>query len=123
MLAALAERRRDSRLRIVRQANGGLANARNAGIRKSRGTFIRFLDSDEWGDKAEKHLAVMSKIIIGITFSHSAYLTEDEQSDGTILLAGKSSPTLHDIIRRNSGQRIDADRAARLVRSRRCVPR
>jgi len=104
VLAALAERRRDSRLRIVRQANGGLANARNAGIRESRGTFIGFLDSDDlWRPaKAEKHLAVMQQDpSIGITFSHSAYLTEDGRPTGTILLAGKSSPTLHDMIRRN----------------------
>lgn len=39
----------DPRIRIHRQANGGMASARNRGLRESRGRYIAFLDSDdEW---------------------------------------------------------------------------
>jgi glycosyltransferase involved in cell wall biosynthesis/O-antigen/teichoic acid export membrane protein len=103
-LASLAERRRDSRLRIVRQVNGGLSNARNRGIRESRSAFVGFLDGDDiWmPNKAERHIAFMeADSTIGISFSYSAYLTEDGRRTGAILLAGKSKPTLHDMIRRN----------------------
>ena len=37
-----------SAIRVVNQVNGGMSNARNAGIRAACGEFIAFLDSDDW---------------------------------------------------------------------------
>ena len=47
--AALAERAaiRDSRVRVMRQANGGASAARNTAMRAARGQYFALLDSDD----------------------------------------------------------------------------
>lgn len=39
---------RDSRIRVIHKENGGLSDARNAGIDIAQGEYITFLDSDDW---------------------------------------------------------------------------
>lgn len=41
---------RDGRIRVVHKANGGLSDARNAGMAISKGDYITFVDSDDYVD-------------------------------------------------------------------------
>lgn len=53
----------DSRIRLIRQDNKGGGAARNAGIDVARGSFIAFLDSDDWF--LPNHLATMRRLLEG----------------------------------------------------------
>lgn len=46
MCDAWAEK--DSRIRVIHKANGGLSDARNAGLALAAGEYISFIDSDDW---------------------------------------------------------------------------
>ena len=39
---------RDSRIRVIHKVNGGLSDARNAGIDASHGDYLMFIDSDDY---------------------------------------------------------------------------
>lgn len=64
----------DPRVRLVRQANRGLAGAHNTGIAESRGEFIGFCDADDlWSpEKLELHVAHLRRAPdVGISFAGS----------------------------------------------------
>ena len=39
---------KDERIRVIHKENGGLADARNAGMDIATGDYIGFVDSDDW---------------------------------------------------------------------------
>lgn len=39
---------KDSRIKVVHKENGGLSDARNAGMKVATGSLISFIDSDDW---------------------------------------------------------------------------
>lgn len=40
--------KKDSRIKVIHKQNGGLSDARNAGLDIAKGDFIAFVDSDDW---------------------------------------------------------------------------
>ena len=42
---------KDARIRVIHKENGGLSDARNAGMKKATGEWTLFVDSDDWIDQ------------------------------------------------------------------------
>ena len=40
--------KKDSRIRVVHKENGGLSDARNAGMKVATGEYVSFIDSDDY---------------------------------------------------------------------------
>ena len=86
-------RREFPHLRIIRQANGGAARARNAGIEAATGRLVAFLDSDDaWSEhKLESQVRFMTEN--AVAFSYGDYHDVDSTT-GTVLGRHEAPPQL-----------------------------
>lgn len=56
---------KDSRIKVIHKPNGGLSDARNAGLEVAKGEYVMFLDSDDWWDDKD----ALCKIAVSIKAS------------------------------------------------------
>lgn len=70
----------DDRIVIITQANQGVSVARNEGIKKAKGNYIMFVDSDDWIDKDTCKIAVETSISYNADIVMWSYIREFENT-------------------------------------------
>lgn len=97
--------KRDSRIRVIHKTNGGLSDARNAGMAIATGEYIGFVDSDDWisSDFFEK-LYEPCKVYGCDISACDVKFTEDRtvqhvNSESTDYILGTPEDALNDLIR------------------------
>lgn len=91
-------------IRILSQANRGLAGARNTGIAAARGEFIGFCDADDvWEpNKLQIHLQhLMANPDLGVSYSGSALIAQDSAPLGLSQNPKLVNVEAGDILKRN----------------------
>lgn len=80
----------DSRVTVIHKENGGQSTARNAGVRAAKGTYILFLDSDDFIDTPEYfqdlHTALKDGADVAV-FRYYKYFSPEKKSDCGVTLA------------------------------------
>ena len=87
LIAEYAEK--DSRIRLLQKENGGCASARNLGLQEARGTYVGFVDADDFVDEA-MFRKLLSRALLG-NYDY-AYCGYQEYADDT----GQSEPVRND---------------------------
>ena len=78
---AAAWSQRDCRVRLIRKPNGGVASARNRGLREARGVYVAPIDADDlWApDNVERQVAALEAAGPGacMAFAHTIFIDLD----------------------------------------------
>ena len=74
---------RDRRVSVIHKENGGLSDARNAGLAVARGDYIVFVDSDDWLalNYVERMLELAEKYgadIVACDFAHRKQADQEQ---------------------------------------------
>lgn len=89
---------RDSRIKLINKANGGVSSARNVGIANAKYDYIAFLDADdEW---LPNHLEVINSLIDQYGAKADVFVTNFARKypDGSIITNRKVDELKHGII-------------------------
>ena len=88
---------RDSRIRLISQENKGVSAARNTGLRIAQGTYVCFIDSDDYVD--ELFLEIQTNLIKDYELSICDYTRKRSLgSMGNRISVCDNSQLIHDII-------------------------
>lgn len=81
---------KDSRIRVIHKKNGGLSDARNAGLDQATGEYIYFLDSDDsiLPDLLEKTVSEMDKGMDMVVFRFQSVAPNGSTEPGREIEAG-----------------------------------
>lgn len=76
----------DDRVRVIHRKNGGPADARNAGMKDAAGSYIGFVDGDDWiePDMYEKMLGAMKEHAAEIGICRYRQVHRDHTEDGSL---------------------------------------
>lgn len=79
---------RDPRIKVVHKMNGGLSDARNRGLEIARGSYICFVDSDDY--VAKKYIEVLYNLICNYhtemsAVSHKEFFSVKQEKDDNII--------------------------------------
>lgn len=69
---------KDERIRVIHKKNGGLSNARNAGIAVAKGEYIGFVDSDDYIEPSMYEKLLNAILTQNTKLSMSAFYCEHE---------------------------------------------
>ena len=91
------------RVTLIRQPNGGLANARNHGLRFATGDYVAFLDVDDWW--APTKIAQQAELLDArpdVVATYTSLLTVDVDTGESRALPAAAAATLWPLIRREN---------------------
>ena len=80
---------KDSRIRVIHKKNGGLSDARNAGLEQACGKYVFFLDSDDLisPDLLEKTIPAMEENMDMVVFKLQNFYPDGHTEPGNSLMA------------------------------------
>ena len=84
----------DARIRVIHKSNGGLSDARNAGIDASTGDWLAFVDSDDWLDPRMLEILKIQAEKYGAEIAECSYrnlykemVKEETSCSGNVIVA------------------------------------
>lgn len=84
-------KKKDSRIRVIHKKNGGLSDARNAGIKIANGKYIAFVDSDDFINKYMYEILYKNakKLDGDISICNFKIICENDGIDENILISSE----------------------------------
>ena len=73
----------DSRIRLICKKNGGCASARNRGLEEARGTYVGFVDADDFVDETMYYKLLKRAMTGSYDLTYCGYLEYDENTGNT----------------------------------------
>ena len=101
---------RDSRVRVLHRKNGGLGSARNAGLFMAKGSWISFVDSDDWVETSFLETLLDTAIRMDVPLSCCGYGKSDREAP-----LGKAMPDIQLLSRETAMLDVIEDRRTGVV--------